>query len=294
MLSTVGQFRRADRQGIRIEVGAGAFDQPGHHFSRHVIEHRERDHDLIELFGFGELVDGGVVEFLQFHHQFHELFGHAKIPPRGRTFAHDVLDHPPDFFLERRRRKGQQPVANGVLGPAQQVMQEFHGKIEAKAEDLDQLVVGFGVGDHAGIAGFGKPRGRVFRQPADDPGFAALDDHVGDRFGQIVPRRDREQMILSLDAGDLDQRFGAEAVGVGQHVAGDRNLVVPCQILDDFERRVIERRQPLAQLGPGPRFDARDQEAQHVVEDLDLVVAETLSIIEEEIGDLTQGFDPPG
>ena len=81
---------------------------------------------------------------------------------------------------------------------------------------------------------------------------------------------------------------------MGQHVAGDRDLVVPCQMLDDFERCVVERRQPLAELGPGPRFDARDQQAQHVVEDLDLVVAETLAIMEEEIGDLPQGFDPLG
>ncbi len=150
------------------------------------------------------------------------------------------------------------------------------------------------MGDQAGIAGLGKTRGGIVRQPADDPGFAAPDDHIGDCFGQIIPRRDCEQMVLSLDAGDLDQRLGAEPAGMGQHVAGDRDLVVPRQILDDLERCVVERRQPLAELGPGPRLDARDQQAQHVVEDLDLVVAETFAIVEEKVGDLSQGFDPPG
>ncbi len=65
-------------------------------------------------------------------------------------------------------------------------------------------------------------------------------------------------------------------------------------MLDHLERGVVERRQPLREFGLGPRFDARDQEAEHVVEDLDLVVAETVSIMEEEIGDLPQGFHPLG
>jgi len=75
------------------------------------------------------------------------------------------------------------------LAPAQQVAQEFHRKVEAKAEDLDQLVVAFGMGDHAGIS---RPRKNFalafFRQPADDPCFrAAIDDDVGDRFGPSCP-----------------------------------------------------------------------------------------------------------
>ena len=79
-----------------------------------------------------------------------------------------------------------------------------------------------------------------------------------------------------------------------QHVAGDRDFVVLRQMLDDLERRVVERRQPLAEFGLGPRFDPRDQQAEHVVEDLDLVVAETVAVIEEKIGHLPQGFDPFG
>jgi len=82
---------------------------------------------------------------------------------------------------------------------------------------------------------------------------------------------------------------------MGEHVAGNGDLVVPCQILDDLERRVVERRQPLAELRPVPRVSTRAiNMAQHVVEDLDLVVAETLAVIDGKISDLSQGFDPPG
>ncbi len=79
-----------------------------------------------------------------------------------------------------------------------------------------------------------------------------------------------------------------------KHIAGDLDLVVPGQMLDHLERRVVERRQPLGEFGFGPRFDARNQEAEHLVEDLDLVVAEAFPVIEEKIRDLPQGFHPLG
>ena len=81
---------------------------------------------------------------------------------------------------------------------------------------------------------------------------------------------------------------------MGQHVAGDGDFVVLRQMLDHLERRVVDRRQPLREFGLGPGFDPRDQQAEHVVEDLDLVVAETVAVIEEEIGDLPEGVDPFG
>ncbi len=65
-------------------------------------------------------------------------------------------------------------------------------------------------------------------------------------------------------------------------------------MLDDLERGVIERCKPPREFGLRPRFDARDQQAEHVVEDLDLVVAETVSVAEKEIGNLPQGFHPLG
>ena len=77
-----------------------------------------------------------------------------------------------------------------------------------------------------------------------------------------------------------------------QHFAGDRDFVVAGQMLDDLERCVVERRQAFAELGLGPRFDARDQQAQHVVEHLDLFVVEAIAIVQEEVGHAAKGLDP--
>src|SRR3954471_23100528 len=63
-------------------------------------------------------------------------------------------------------------------------------------------------------------------------------------------------------------------------------------MLDDFERRVVDRRQSGAEFGPGPAFDPADQHAQYLVEDLDLLFAEALAAMQEKIGHLTQGIDP--
>ncbi|HEY5127667.1 MAG TPA: hypothetical protein VIJ35_10305 [Bradyrhizobium sp.] len=54
-------------------------------------------------------------------------------------------------------------------------------------------------------------------------------------------------------------------------------------MLNDFEGRVVDRRQPRAKFGPGPAFDAGDQNTQHVVENLDLILVEALPAMQEEI-----------
>jgi hypothetical protein len=63
---------------------------------------------------------------------------------------------------------------------------------------------------------------------------------------------------------------------------------------DDLERGVVDRGQPLAELGPGAGLDPRDQQAQHVVEDLDLFFAETLPVIHEQVRHPPQGCDAFG
>jgi hypothetical protein len=59
-----------------------------------------------------------------------------------------------------------------------------------------------------------------------------------------------------------------------------------------LERCVVDRCQPLAELAPGPDFDPRRQQAEHVIEHLDLFVAEALGVLQEEIGYLPQRPDP--
>jgi hypothetical protein len=172
-----------------------------------------------------------------------------------------------------------------------QVVPALRRQVDAQAEDLGQLVVVSGARDDAGIAGLREPGAGIVGEPPDHPHFAAVDDHVGDLLGQMGAAGNGEQVILSLGAGDLEQGVGGDAARMGEHLAGDRDLVVLGQVLDHFERRVIERCEPLAELGLGAGLDARNQQAKHVVEYLDLLVVQALAVVEKKISDPPQGID---
>jgi hypothetical protein len=52
-------------------------------------------------------------------------------------------------------------------------------------------------------------------------------------------------------------------------------------MLNDFEWCVVVRRQPLAEFGFRPAFDASDENTEHVVKDLDLIVAQAVAFVQE-------------
>jgi hypothetical protein len=149
------------------------------------------------------------------------------------------------------------------------------------------------MGDHAGIAGIRKARARVAGKLSDYLALAAIDDDVGDGFRQVRAAGNGEQVILALCARNLDENLCRETAGFGQHAACHRDRVIPRQLLNDLRRSVVERRQARAELGPGPAFDAGDEQTQHIVKDLDLIAVEALSVIQEEICHLTKGVNPP-
>jgi hypothetical protein len=55
---------------------------------------------------------------------------------------------------------------------------------------------------------------------------------------------------------------------------------------------MIHRRQPCADFGSYPCFNARDKVTQDVVEYLHLVFAQTVRVTQEKICDLPKGADP--
>jgi hypothetical protein len=190
------------------------------------------------------------------------------------------------------RRDRRQPGAHRVGRAPQQVTQEFERKVNTKPEDLGEFVIRLCAGDDAGIAGVGKARAGVVCELSNDLAFAAVDDHVGHGFRQVHPARNREQVLLPPGAGDLHEVARPQAARLRQHAAGHRDFLVPRKVLDDFERRVVDRRQATAELGSGLAFDPGDQKTQHVVEDLDLIVVEASTIVQEQVSHLAKRRNP--
>ena len=70
-------------------------------------------------------------------------------------------------------------------------------------------------------------------------------------------------------------------------------MIVPGETFDHPQRGVFDRRQPRADFGSYPRFDAGDQVTQDIVEHLDLVLGQALPVLQEQIRELPQGADAP-
>ena len=109
--------------------------------------------------------------------------------------------------------------------------------------------------------------------------LAAIDDHVGHDLRQVGAAGYREDMILSLGAGNFHEGAGGQPSGLDENILGHRDLVVERQPLNDFKGSVIDLREAFAEFGLGPDFDRPVSKTQHVVEDLDLIFAEPLSLM---------------
>jgi hypothetical protein len=53
----------------------------------------------------------------------------------------------------------------------------------------------------------------------------------------------------------------------------------------------VERREALAEFSLGLAFDTSGEQTQHIVEDLDLIFAEPLSLVQEKVCHLPKGID---
>ena len=116
---------------------------------------------------------------------------------------------------------------------------------------------------------------------------------VGNNFGQPPAAGNRQQMLLALGLGDLDQVFRAQARRFRQHRARDRDLVVARQAADDGRRRLrdagqlqagFRQRDPGADISDRPDLDGPDQAFEHAVEQLDLFAVEAAGRGQKQLG----------
>ena len=161
--ATVIQFHSADLQGIRIRSARG----PSSSFiiisvGTLLMMARDAATSSNFLVSANLVMAASVSSFMPFI-SFTSCFGAVEIPRRlvGARRAGDRLQNPPDLFLQFGRRDRHQPLAHGVGRASQQVGEELERQIDTQAEDLGQLIVGFGACDDVGIAGIGKARGGI-------------------------------------------------------------------------------------------------------------------------------------
>ena len=170
--------------------------------------------------------------------------------------------------------------------------QEMRARNVASQPDLGRqgIVVGGAIDQHA-EAGIGKARAGIAHHRMDDVAIAALDQHIGHRFAQRRAPRDRQQMLLALGAGADQEVALVEPLRQRQHRAGDVDIVVEGQHVNDVGRRIGDRRDALRQPGAGLALDGVDEPRHDVVEHADLLFGIARGVVDEEIGDAGQDVD---
>ncbi len=113
----------------------------------------------------------------------------------------------------------------------------------------------------------------IARDRVDDLMIAAFDQNIGHVFGDRFPLRDREQMGLALDAGIDHQRIVVEPFRVPQHRTGDFDRIVKGELMDDLDRRVVDRRQTLRELGARGKLDLVGETIDHLAERRNILFA---------------------
>ena len=112
---------------------------------------------------------------------------------------------------------------------------------------------------------------------------AALDQHVGDGFGDMAAAGDGEQMRLTLALGDLDQRGIVKPARQRQQRTCDGDVVILRQRAHHGDRRIVHRRELLGKLGARLGLDLGDQLAEDVVEELDVVLVEARRTVDNRL-----------
>lgn len=120
--------------------------------------------------------------------------------------------------------------------------------------------------------------------------IAPTDQHVGDRFGDSVPRRNGDEMRLIQVARDVDQVGFVKPLGFAQQRPCNGDALVARQAADQPGRRIAHRRKPLRQIGERHALDLDHQTAENVVEQRDLFLAQTPGALDEQGGHTLQRF----
>ena len=98
-------------------------------------------------------------------------------------------------------------------------------------------------------------------------------------------------MRLGFAVGDFDQILVAEPGRVRHDWLGNRDVIVPGELLHHIERRVADRPEPGAELGDGRALDLADQTSKDAVKQFDLLFVEPIRGADKQIGDTPHRVD---
>ena len=142
--------------------------------------------------------------------------------------------------------------------------------------------------NETGEAGVGKSRTAVLRGAQDNLCVAAIDQDVGHRRAERLAPGNREQMLLALLAGVLDQSRVVQSLGLRQDRTRHIDFVIERKPANDVRRRRLDRRQACGQEGARRNLDFDDELVEHGIEERKLAFGMLGRADNEQVGDVAQ------
>jgi hypothetical protein len=144
-------------------------------------------------------------------------------------------------------------------------------QIGPRSHQHRELVVADRALEQHAEAGMGDARRGVPRHRVGDLLLTARHQHVGHRLAEVLALRYRQQMLLALAVGVVDQVRLFEAFGRAQQRTRHFDVIVKGEQADDAGWGVRRRRQALGKLGASHRLDGRGEPRDHLFEQVDLI-----------------------
>jgi hypothetical protein len=168
---------------------------------------------------------------------------------------------------------------------AQKIAKQSRRNVAPNSNVISQHIVAFGSIHQPGKPIIGEPGGGVLGQLACDRLIAALSQNVGYRLVDPVPAGDREQMCLTLGSGNFDQIRSRQAGRAFEHGSRNLDLVIERKAPYYLGWRVADGREGARKLTTRFSIDLVDQDPQHAIEQLYMVLIEAARAVEKQRGD---------
>ena len=170
----------------------------------------------------------------------------------------------------------------------QQIAEQRRGNIRPQANFLGEDAILFGALDQAVEAFLGDAGAAIVGDAAGDVAIAAAHQHVRHRFAKRAASRDRMQVGLALGFGDVDEIGFRQTRRQLEHRPGDGDIVVVGEPRSTLTGALLTGARRFDEFGAGLGLDLFDQQPEHLVEQIDVLVVVAAGAVEKESGNALQ------
>ena len=121
----------------------------------------------------------------------------------------------------------------------------------------------------------------IGRNHSHNLSITAIEQNIGYGGFECGSLGDRQKVSLAFGLSNFNEVVRCKPSRACQDRRGDGNFVMACQASDHSAGRITDGSKALSEIDKRALFDPLRKEAQNVVEDLYLLVVETIGVVQE-------------